>query len=50
MHLVNILGVHYDVHNLYGWFESEPTLRGVRDNTGERGWVLSRQEKNYIIF
>jgi len=22
-------GFHYDVHNMYGWFQSEPTLRGV---------------------
>ena len=35
-------GKHYDVHNLYGYFESGPTLEGVREATGERGWVLSR--------
>ncbi|XP_060598146.1 sucrase-isomaltase, intestinal-like [Ruditapes philippinarum] len=33
---------HYDVHSLYGWSEMEPTLRGLRNATGERGVVVSR--------
>ncbi|XP_052774040.1 sucrase-isomaltase, intestinal-like isoform X2 [Mya arenaria] len=33
---------HYDVHSLYGWSETPPTFRGVREATGERSFVLSR--------
>ena len=36
------LGRHYDVHNLFGWSQSQPTLAGVREATGGRGLVLSR--------
>ncbi|CAH1773121.1 unnamed protein product [Owenia fusiformis] len=33
----------YDVHNLYGWSQSEPTLTALRSSlTGERGMVISR--------
>lgn len=39
---VHALGLHYDVHNLYGWSQSRPTLEGVREATGKRGLVLSR--------
>ncbi|XP_023324355.1 sucrase-isomaltase, intestinal [Eurytemora carolleeae] len=35
-------GRHYDTHSLYGWSQSEPTLRGVEEATGKRGLVLSR--------
>ena len=35
-------GSHYDTHNMYGWSESDATLFGVQDATGERGWILSR--------
>lgn len=34
--------LQYDVHNLYGWSEAEPTLLGVRGATGKRGVVLGR--------
>lgn len=33
---------HYDVHNLYGWSETEPTQAGVHAATGKRGFVVSR--------
>lgn len=33
---------HYDVHNLYGYFESKHTLKAVRQATGKRSFVLSR--------
>ena len=36
------LGRHYDVHNMFGWSQSQPTLAGVREATGGRGLVLSR--------
>jgi alpha-glucosidase (family GH31 glycosyl hydrolase) len=35
-------GNHYDVHSLFGWFQSEPTLTGTREGTGKRALVLSR--------
>ena len=35
-------GSHYDTHSLYGWSETEPTLRGAREATGRRSLVLSR--------
>ncbi|ODM93071.1 Maltase-glucoamylase, intestinal [Orchesella cincta] len=35
-------GNHYDVHSLYGWFQSEPTLTGTREGSGKRALVLSR--------
>ena len=35
-------GLHYDLHSLYGWTETEPTLRGARLATGGRSLVLSR--------
>ncbi|ODM96356.1 Maltase-glucoamylase, intestinal [Orchesella cincta] len=35
-------GNHYDVHSLYGWFQSEPTLAGTRAGTGKRSLVLTR--------
>ena len=36
------LGPHYDVHNMFGWSQSRPTLEGVQEATGKRGLVLSR--------
>ncbi|UJR12095.1 hypothetical protein I4U23_016273 [Adineta vaga] len=33
---------HYDVHSLYGWSETKPTLDVVRTLTGQRGIVLPR--------
>ena len=33
---------HYDLHSMFGWSETEPTLRGVQATTGKRGLVLSR--------
>uniref|UniRef100_A0A5S6R1Y4 P-type domain-containing protein n=1 Tax=Trichuris muris TaxID=70415 RepID=A0A5S6R1Y4_TRIMR len=33
---------HYDVHSLYGWSETEPTLMALREATGNRGFLLSR--------
>ena len=33
---------HYDLHSMFGWSETEPTLRGVQTTTGKRGLVLSR--------
>lgn len=35
-------GKHYDVHSLYGWYEAEATLTGVREGTGKRSMILSR--------
>jgi len=39
---VHHMGNHYDVHNLFGWSQSEPTLRAVEEATGSRALVLSR--------
>lgn len=33
---------HYDVHNLYGWSQTEPTLVALREATNLRGIVISR--------
>ncbi|XP_063281157.1 LOW QUALITY PROTEIN: maltase-glucoamylase-like, partial [Prinia subflava] len=33
---------HYDVHNLYGWAQTKPTLDILRNLTGERGIVVTR--------
>ena len=33
---------HYDVHNLYGWSQTEPTLNALREATNQRGIVISR--------
>ncbi|OWA52227.1 putative maltase-glucoamylase 2 [Hypsibius exemplaris] len=33
---------HYDVHNLYGWSQSEPTHRANQLATGSRPFVISR--------
>ncbi|KFV47227.1 Maltase-glucoamylase, intestinal, partial [Gavia stellata] len=33
---------HYDVHNLYGWAQTKPTLDALRNVTKERGIVVSR--------
>ncbi|XP_071531841.1 maltase-glucoamylase-like isoform X2 [Panulirus ornatus] len=33
---------HYDVHNLYGWAQTEPTHRAVKSLTGKRGLVVTR--------
>ncbi|OWF38082.1 sucrase-isomaltase, intestinal-like [Mizuhopecten yessoensis] len=34
--------MHYDVHSLYGWSQTEPTLHALREATSERGIVISR--------
>ncbi|XP_077982533.1 sucrase-isomaltase, intestinal-like [Glandiceps talaboti] len=36
------LGYHYDVHNLYGWSEGQPSLEAARTVTGKRSIVISR--------
>lgn len=33
---------HYDVHNLYGWAQTQPTHRAVQEASGKRGLVVSR--------
>ncbi|XP_038672624.1 maltase-glucoamylase, intestinal [Scyliorhinus canicula] len=33
---------HYDVHNLYGWSQTKPTLQSLQNITGERGIVVTR--------
>ncbi|CAF0846134.1 unnamed protein product [Adineta steineri] len=33
---------HYDVHNLYGWSQTKPTLDAMRELTGKRSLVLPR--------
>ncbi|KAL4237199.1 hypothetical protein ACF0H5_005579 [Mactra antiquata] len=33
---------HYDVHSLYGWSQTEPTLDALRAATSKRGMVISR--------
>ncbi|KFR15019.1 Maltase-glucoamylase, intestinal [Opisthocomus hoazin] len=33
---------HYDVHNLYGWSQTKPTLDGLQHATKERGIVITR--------
>ena len=35
---------HYNVHSLYGWSQTQPTLEGLRQATGQskRGMVISR--------
>ncbi|ESP05175.1 hypothetical protein LOTGIDRAFT_227855 [Lottia gigantea] len=33
---------HYDVHSLYGWSQTEPTLRALQTASGKRGMVISR--------
>ncbi|XP_051873196.1 sucrase-isomaltase, intestinal [Pristis pectinata] len=33
---------HYDVHNLYGWSQTKPTLKSLQNITGERGIVVTR--------
>ncbi|NXN60657.1 MGA protein, partial [Rynchops niger] len=33
---------HYDVHNLYGWSQTKPTLEALRNLTEERGIVVTR--------
>ncbi|XP_065700522.1 sucrase-isomaltase, intestinal [Patagioenas fasciata] len=33
---------HYDVHSLYGWSQTKPTLDGLQSATNERGIVISR--------
>ncbi|ROT64560.1 hypothetical protein C7M84_017494 [Penaeus vannamei] len=32
---------HYDVHNLYGWSETKPTLEALQAATGKRGFVVT---------
>ncbi|NXA42051.1 MGA protein, partial [Eudromia elegans] len=33
---------HYDVHNLYGWSQTKPTLDALQNVTKERGIVVTR--------
>ncbi|NWT12138.1 MGA protein, partial [Vireo altiloquus] len=33
---------HYDVHNLYGWSQTKPTLEALQSITKERGIVITR--------
>ncbi|KAK7074034.1 hypothetical protein SK128_000929 [Halocaridina rubra] len=33
---------HYDVHNLYGWSQTQPIYTAARLTTGKRGLVVSR--------
>uniref|UniRef100_A0A4W3K2V3 alpha-glucosidase n=1 Tax=Callorhinchus milii TaxID=7868 RepID=A0A4W3K2V3_CALMI len=33
---------HYDVHNLYGWSQTQTTLDSLQKVTGERGLVVTR--------
>ncbi|XP_030898548.2 sucrase-isomaltase, intestinal [Melopsittacus undulatus] len=33
---------HYDVHSLYGWSQTKPTLEALQNATKERGIVISR--------
>ncbi|XP_075268397.1 maltase-glucoamylase isoform X1 [Opisthocomus hoazin] len=33
---------HYNVHNLYGWSQTKPTLDALRNMTKERGIVVTR--------
>ncbi|XP_050176741.1 maltase-glucoamylase-like [Myiozetetes cayanensis] len=33
---------HFDVHNLYGWAQTPPTLQALRSLTGERGLLITR--------
>ncbi|KAF1573330.1 UNVERIFIED_CONTAM: Maltase-glucoamylase, intestinal, partial [Eudyptes robustus] len=33
---------HYNVHNLYGWAQTKPTLDALRNITKERGIVITR--------
>ncbi|NXD73316.1 MGA protein, partial [Eolophus roseicapillus] len=33
---------HYDVHCLYGWSQTKPTLEGLQSATKERGIVITR--------
>uniref|UniRef100_A0A8B9EKM4 alpha-glucosidase n=1 Tax=Anser cygnoides TaxID=8845 RepID=A0A8B9EKM4_ANSCY len=33
---------HYDVHNLYGWSQTKPTLDVLRNITKERGIIVTR--------
>lgn len=34
--------IHYDVHSLYGWTQSKPTLDALRELLGKRSVVISR--------
>ena len=33
---------HYDVHNLFGWSQTEPTLRSLREVLNKRSIVITR--------
>ncbi|NWW15789.1 MGA protein, partial [Falcunculus frontatus] len=33
---------HYDVHNLYGWSQTKPTLDALQSITNERGIIITR--------
>ena len=34
--------IHYDVHNLYGWSQTEPTLNALRQTLNKRSIVITR--------
>ncbi|CAF1057718.1 unnamed protein product [Brachionus calyciflorus] len=34
--------IHYDVHNLYGWSQTEPTLKALRNTLNKRSIVITR--------
>ncbi|ELU06499.1 hypothetical protein CAPTEDRAFT_169641, partial [Capitella teleta] len=36
------LGRRYDVHSLYGWSSSEPSLQAAREATGTRSYIITR--------
>ncbi|XP_033108978.1 maltase-glucoamylase, intestinal-like [Anneissia japonica] len=36
------IGNHYDVHNLYGWGQCQPSLQAARSATGKRSIVITR--------
>ncbi|XP_013408342.1 maltase-glucoamylase, intestinal-like isoform X2 [Lingula anatina] len=36
------IGLHYDVHSLYGWSQAPVTFKAAREATGKRSIVLSR--------
>ena len=50
MHSSQHWSSHYDLHSMFGWSETEPTLRGVQTSTGKRGLVLSRFNLSFGFF
>ena len=35
-------GSHFDTHSMYGWWEAVASIQGVREATGQRGFMVSR--------